>query len=85
MRKYFYLLLFIVACYSKAYPQDSTLFYSATLLGAVSSPNVPLWVNANEYGAIPTKGSLYPQGQVFTEYIIQTIPVSSNGVAEQKQ
>jgi hypothetical protein len=57
MRKYFYLLLILVTCYSNAYPQDSTTFYSATLLGAASTPNSPFWINANAYGAIPSKGS----------------------------
>lgn len=57
MRKYFFLLLFTVTCCCNAYPQDSTAFFSATLSGAASSPNVPFWMNVNQYGSIPTKGS----------------------------
>jgi hypothetical protein len=57
MRKYLFPLLISVTCYYNTYAQDSTLYYSASILGAGSSFHVPFWINANEYGTIPTTGS----------------------------
>jgi hypothetical protein len=37
--------------------QDSTFYYSANIQGAFSGSNTPLWLHANQYGAIPTNGS----------------------------
>lgn len=43
--------------YSDAFSQDSTLTYSAEVHAAASTANTPFWLNANQYGTIPVKGS----------------------------
>ncbi|GGH40447.1 hypothetical protein GCM10007423_35490 [Dyadobacter endophyticus] len=57
MRKYFFVLLTCIACILKTYAQDSTFFYSATVLGTASTSQTPFWLANNQYGAIPTAGS----------------------------
>lgn len=54
------LILALSICFiyhSDALSQDSTLTYSAELHAAASTANTPLWLNANQYGTIPVKGS----------------------------
>lgn len=57
MRIYLYVLLFCIAGYFRTYAQDSTFFYSATMLGAASTPQTPFWLSNNQHGTIPTTGS----------------------------
>lgn len=53
MRKYLFVLLLCAAFHLNAYAQDSTFFYSATVLGAASTSQSPFWLRANQYGAVP--------------------------------
>lgn len=51
------LLLSCLAVHFKSQAQDSLFFYSASLLGAGSTTQTPLWLNSNQYGTIPAGGS----------------------------
>ncbi|MCF0075253.1 capsule assembly Wzi family protein [Dyadobacter sp. CY261] len=57
MRKHLFVLLLCIAYSFKTQAQDSTFFYSATLLGTASTSQVPFWLSNNQNGIIPTKGS----------------------------
>ncbi|HEV7378978.1 MAG TPA: capsule assembly Wzi family protein [Dyadobacter sp.] len=57
MRGIFALLVFSVTNVFNASGQDSTFYYSANVQGALSGTNTPFWLHANQYGAVPVKGS----------------------------
>lgn len=57
MRKRLFVLFIYLACSFKTYAQDSTFYYSASLLGAASTSQTPFWLANNQNGVIPSKGS----------------------------
>nr|WP_295926916.1 capsule assembly Wzi family protein [uncultured Dyadobacter sp.] len=57
MRKYLFVLLLSAALHFNAFGQDSTFFYSATVLGAASTSQTPFWLQTNQYGSVPSEGS----------------------------
>ncbi|MCE7041265.1 capsule assembly Wzi family protein [Dyadobacter sp. CY312] len=69
MRGIFTLLFFSFAIVINVSAQDSTFYYSANIQGALSGTNTPYWLQANQYGAIPTEGSfLNAQIGVYKKY-----------------
>jgi hypothetical protein len=57
MRGFFALLFLSVTTILHVSGQDSTFYYSANVLGALSGSNVPFWLHANQNGVIPNTGS----------------------------
>jgi hypothetical protein len=49
-------------CSFNIFSQDSTLYYSLGISGAVSTPETPFWMHANQNGIVPQEGS-YGLGQ----------------------
>lgn len=50
-------LTLILSLQINSYAQDSTFFFQGSIQAAVSSHDTPLWLQANQYGAIPSNGS----------------------------
>lgn len=50
------IILFCLPVLHNAFAQDSTLIYTYDLRGALSSTAVPLWLRANQNGAVPNNG-----------------------------
>ena len=57
MRNYIFVLFALLVCTFKTYSQDSTFYYSGTIIGAASTTQTPFWSTNNQYGAIPSTGS----------------------------
>lgn len=57
MRNHILALLLFAAGLVKSHAQDSTLYYSASLSGAASTSQTPFWLQNNQNGVIPVKGS----------------------------
>jgi hypothetical protein len=63
MRSIFTLLILSFTHISHVSGQDSTFYYSANVQGALSSEATPFWLQANQYGILPTNGS-FLNGQI---------------------